>query len=254
MILRNGLSLGLSILLFSGCAWAQRHGFGSHGFSGHSGGHASGGGSFGGQSFGRQSFRGGSTFHRRGFTTERFGFAPQRHFRQPQFGFSFHGNRFHQPHHSGLGFGYSPFFYGGYGNFGSPYGYGGGYGTGSVCDPRFSSPPYYCQPLYPNGPPSEDPGAYQGDERGYSEESSGPQDYDARRAPDDPPDADASWADAATPQDAGNRGLAPSTARYTPRQVKLTYDGSTRPAPNSGAPLVITSGHHRLVIVSNNPE
>lgn len=254
MFLRRGLSLGLSVFLFSAPVWAQGRAFGGHGFSGHSGGHASGGRSFGGQSFGRQSFRGGSTFTRRGFTTERFGFAPQRHFRQPQLGFSFHGNRFHHPRQFGIGFGASPYFYGGYSGYGNPYFNNSYFGAPYGCDSRFSSMPFYCQPLYPNGPPSEDSDAYQGDELGYPEESYGPQDYDARRAPDGPTNLGAGPAYAPTPQEADNRGPAPSTARYTPRPVELTYDGSSRPAPNAGAPLVITSGRHRLVIASNNPE
>lgn len=92
MFLREGLSLGLSVLLFGGSAGAQGRGFGGRAMVG--GGHSFGGRGFAGQGFrgmsgfrGRPSFRGPATFRAGG--TRGALFAPSRTFQASprRFGF-----------------------------------------------------------------------------------------------------------------------------------------------------------------------
>jgi hypothetical protein len=210
MLARKGVSLAVAILIVSACAWAQGRRGGTSGF------HA--------PSAGRQIIRGGGSIHIRRGAPLRWDFGG-RGYGFPGFGQPFYRGYGYRP---GWNYGYSPYSYFGFGNYANPFSmpyYGSQYG----CDPRFSSPPFYCQPLYPQGPPAY---GSTGEGPGYENPWNGANRYD----PGQPLEA---------PQPFGGP-LGTSTAtQRSARDVQLTYDGH---ALDAGGVLAVTSGKHELVI------
>jgi hypothetical protein len=117
--------------------------------------------------------------------------------------------------------GFSPFMFPGYSSFGYPY-----YPMGYNCDTRFSSPPYNCLPLYPQGPGSSDP--YPAESERGTQASVGPP-------------------EATEPAPLSSDGAA-SRERTDPRNVLLILDGREQASSSMGQPLEIGSGYHTLSI------
>jgi len=120
-------------------------------------------------------------------------------------------------------FGFSPFMFPGSSGFGYPY-----YPMEYNCDTRFSSSPYNCLSLYPQGSASSEPYAAEA-ERG-TQVSPGPPEAT------DPP-----------PLSKPSEGAA-SRERTDPRNVLLILDGREQVSSSTGGPLEIGSGHHTLSI------
>jgi hypothetical protein len=198
MILRQVTALGLCMVFFGVSAGAQRAHFGAAGF------------------------RGGAGMQAHSSPARSFTQAPQNsHFRSYSPNFFSHGGRGFPLRPRGRGFGYSPYFFGGFGNFGYPYFYTPAYGPGYDCDPRFSSSPYDCQPFDPNGPPTVDPEGYQGDDSKYAR-----------------PGGESSH----------GAGDLTSSSGYDARRVVITYDGHPQSLASASGPLVVTSGSHQIIV------
>lgn len=233
MFLRTTLLLSLSVLLTGACAWAQGGRF-------RASGHWAPG-------FSGQSHRSGVNFQGRAVGVRHFGYAPRHIFRQNRLSFgSYRFNRF--PHSYRYGFGYSPYLFGGYAGYGFPYGYNSYFGipygrfygetpydfyngAPDGCDTRFSSLPFNCVPLYPQGPPAYDDSAL-GDV------------YSPQLLWENGPKYDAISPGAIGVQ--GNRETFP-LPRYEARRVQTTLDGQAQPVAGV---IAIGSGKHELVITS----
>jgi hypothetical protein len=226
--MRRGSAVSLTILLVAGCAWAQRRGVPAPRSwnPGLSGPRIASGMKLQGQTLYPRSF----------------GFSTPSYFRDNRSGFFFYPNRVHHHNPYGLGFGYSPFYYGGYAGYGFPYSYGPYYGApyGSYgqapdgCDTRFSSLPYNCVPLYPHGPPAYNSEMPRGDAYSSGNYWERPQGYEPGPS-------------AGSIGLTGNvfEGPAPISRADLSDKVLRTFDGI---ALSPGHTLTITSGRHELVL------
>lgn len=229
--MRQGLSVSLTVLLVAGCAWAQRRSMPAP-RSWNPGPSAPG--------IASGMRLQGQTLHPRSF-----GFSTPSYFRENRSGYYFYPGRFHHRSRSGFGYGYSPFSYGGYAGYGFPYSYGPYFGApyGSYdqapdgCDTRFSSLPYNCVPLYPQGPPSFEPsdGSTWQVPQGESPVAAGPPALEP------------------SPYVSVQRGPS-SFPGYDSRKVILTFDGRRQSSATTGTPLVITSGRHELRVAPGKTE
>jgi hypothetical protein len=228
MRLRRGLSVSMTILFLAGCAWAQRRGLPAPP-SWNPGLRAPGFGS-------------GMKLQGQTLPLRSFAYSTPSYFRDNRSGFFSYPGRFHHRNPYSFGFGYSPFYYGGYAGFGYPYSYGPYYGApyGSYyqapygCDTRFSSLPFNCVPLYPQGPPAYDSERPQADGYPSGNGWDRAQGYEAGQS-------------AGGPQAAGKsvEGPAPISREDLRNNVQRTLDGNTL---SSGHTLTITSGRHELVV------
>ncbi len=202
MQVRKGLFLTVVLLAFGAGAWAQGHRGGGgfyHGPTVMRGGARGGGGYHFGRNFVTRPLWGGAATHSAVY--------PQRSYRS--YGFQPGWNYGYTP------YGYSSYTYPGYAGYAYPYSLPY-YGSPTGCDPRFSAPPYYCQPLYPHGPPDYGPAGEGFETRPMWQ---GAAHSDPVPAPDGMP-------------------------RGAP-QVQLTFDGHAQAA---GSVLAVSSGKHHLVI------
>jgi hypothetical protein len=209
MRVRKGLSLAVAILLLGAGAWAQ--------------GRRGGGFSSRAPGFTRPGIRGGASLHFRQAPPQRWNFG-RREYRsgrpyQPFRGYGYYPS---------WNYSYDPYSYSGFGSYGYPFSLPY-YGSPTGCDPRFSSPPFYCLPLYPHGPPDY---GENGEGWGSGNRWNSTNRYDPAEQP-------------AGPQPLGKNQGSSSDAQTSARDVQLTYDGHALPA---GGILAVSSGKHQLVI------